>query len=211
MRRAVGQRASANASRLVGRLVCTRRAFFLRIGKAAGGLGAAAAYDRFGPALFGQAARPTLATVLPIFRAFGKLVIPVDEDPGWETFEPGISEYALDVYIRQVFALGNQLAFDGLLAAMNGFNEFPPIIGYGPKFLNMNQRAQGDYLSNVLISAQDDGVQFTATDLDIEISESAPALVERAGATSAPAHTLYEFVRRLPDGAQVSAVSSEVK
>ena len=57
--------------------VCTRRAFFLRIGKAAGGLGAAAAYDRFGPALFGQAARPTLATVLPIFRAFGKLVIPV--------------------------------------------------------------------------------------------------------------------------------------
>ncbi|HWA22448.1 MAG TPA: DNA polymerase III subunit beta [Caulobacterales bacterium] len=58
-------------------------------------------------------------------------------------------------------------------------------------------------LSNVLISAQDDGVQFTATDLDIEISESAPALVERAGATSAPAHTLYEFVRRLPDGAQV--------
>jgi DNA polymerase-3 subunit beta len=58
-------------------------------------------------------------------------------------------------------------------------------------------------LSNVLISAQDDGVRFTATDLDIEISESAPALVERAGATSAPAHTLYEFVRRLPDGAQI--------
>ncbi|MEJ0022337.1 MAG: DNA polymerase III subunit beta [Alphaproteobacteria bacterium] len=58
-------------------------------------------------------------------------------------------------------------------------------------------------LSNVLISAQDDGVRFTATDLDIEISEAAPALVERAGATSAPAHTLYEFVRRLPDGAQI--------
>ncbi len=58
-------------------------------------------------------------------------------------------------------------------------------------------------LSNVLISAQDDGVRFTATDLDIEISENAPALVERAGATSAPAHTLYEFVRRLPDGAQI--------
>jgi DNA polymerase-3 subunit beta len=58
-------------------------------------------------------------------------------------------------------------------------------------------------LSNVLISAQDDGVRFTATDLDIEISESAPALVERAGATSAPAHTLDEFVRRLPDGAQI--------
>ena len=58
-------------------------------------------------------------------------------------------------------------------------------------------------LSNVLISAQDDGVRFTATDLDIEIAESAPAVVERAGSTSAPAHTLYEFVRRLPDGAQI--------
>ena len=58
-------------------------------------------------------------------------------------------------------------------------------------------------LSNVLISAQDDSVRLTATDLDIEIAEAAPATVERAGATSAPAHTLYEFVRRLPDGAQV--------
>jgi DNA polymerase III subunit beta len=58
-------------------------------------------------------------------------------------------------------------------------------------------------LSNVLITAQDDGVRLTATDLDIEIAEAAPAVVERAGSTSAPAHTLYEFVRRLPDGAQV--------
>lgn len=143
--------------------VLTRRAFFLRLGKAAGGLGVAAVYDRFGPALFGQATptgKATLAQVLPIFRAFGKLVIPVDEDPGWETFEPGISEYALDVYIRQVFALGNNLAFDGLLQAMNGFNEYPPQVGYGPKFLNMNDRAKGDYLTNVLVSNfENDGVQ----------------------------------------------------
>jgi DNA polymerase-3 subunit beta len=58
-------------------------------------------------------------------------------------------------------------------------------------------------LSNVLISAQDDSVRLTATDLDIEISEAAPAKVERPGATSVAAHMLYEFVRRLPDGAQV--------
>ena len=44
-------------------------------------------------------------------------------------------------------------------------------------------------LSNVLISAQDDSVRLTATDLDIEIAEAAPATVERAGAPSAPAHT----------------------
>jgi DNA polymerase-3 subunit beta len=58
-------------------------------------------------------------------------------------------------------------------------------------------------LSNVLISAQEDGLRLNATDLDIEIGESAPAKVERAGATSAPAHTLYEFVRRLPENAQI--------
>jgi DNA polymerase-3 subunit beta len=58
-------------------------------------------------------------------------------------------------------------------------------------------------LSNVLLTAQNDGVRLTATDLDIEIAETAPADVERAGATSTPAHTLYEFVRRLPDGATV--------
>ena len=57
-------------------------------------------------------------------------------------------------------------------------------------------------LSNVLITAQDDAVRLTATDLDIEISEAAPAKVERPGATSVAAHMLYEFVRRLPDGAQ---------
>ncbi|MGE3302444.1 MAG: DNA polymerase III subunit beta [Hyphomonadaceae bacterium] len=58
-------------------------------------------------------------------------------------------------------------------------------------------------LSNVLITAEPEGVRLTATDLDIEIAETAPAVVERPGATSAPAHTLYEFVRRLPDGALV--------
>src|SRR5262249_14427824 len=51
--------------------------------------------------------------------------------------------------------------------------------------------------------AQDDQVRLTATDLDIEIAEGAAAKVERVGATSVPAHTLYEFVRRLPDGVQI--------
>ncbi len=58
-------------------------------------------------------------------------------------------------------------------------------------------------LSNVLLSAQGDTLRLTATDLDIEISESAPAEIERAGATTAPASYLYDFVRKLPDNAAV--------
>lgn len=58
-------------------------------------------------------------------------------------------------------------------------------------------------LSNVLVAAQGDSLRLTATDLDIEISESAPAEVERAGSTTAPANYLYDFVRKLPDGSAV--------
>jgi len=58
-------------------------------------------------------------------------------------------------------------------------------------------------LSNVLLSAQGDSLKLTATDLDIEIAESASAEVERAGQTTAPANYLYDFVRKLPDGSAV--------
>ncbi len=56
-------------------------------------------------------------------------------------------------------------------------------------------------LSNVLVAAQGDSLRLTATDLDIEISEAAHAEVERAGATTAPANYLYDFVRKLPENA----------
>ncbi|WP_208348015.1 DNA polymerase III subunit beta [Pseudaestuariivita rosea] len=59
-------------------------------------------------------------------------------------------------------------------------------------------------LANVLIEAADDTVTFRATDLDIEVVDKAPAKVERAGATTVPAVTLHEIVRKLPDGALVS-------
>lgn len=59
-------------------------------------------------------------------------------------------------------------------------------------------------LSNVLIEAEGDTVQFRATDLDIEVVDKAPAQVERAGTTTVPAVTLHEIVRKLPDGALVS-------
>ena len=59
-------------------------------------------------------------------------------------------------------------------------------------------------LSNVLLSATGEGLQLKATDLDLEVTETVAADVGQAGATTLPAHTLYEIVRKLPDGAQVS-------
>ena len=58
-------------------------------------------------------------------------------------------------------------------------------------------------LSNVLIKAENGQLSLTATDLDIEIVEAIDADVAQPGATTASAHTLYDIVRKLPDGAQV--------
>ena len=58
-------------------------------------------------------------------------------------------------------------------------------------------------LANVLLKAADGRVDLRATDLDIEITESVPAMVATAGTTTVPAHTLYEIVRKLADGAEV--------
>jgi DNA polymerase-3 subunit beta len=58
-------------------------------------------------------------------------------------------------------------------------------------------------LSNVLLAADKSSLAFSATDLDMEIVDEAPASVEGAGQITAPAHTLYEIVRKLPEGADV--------
>jgi DNA polymerase-3 subunit beta len=58
-------------------------------------------------------------------------------------------------------------------------------------------------LSNVLLKASGSSLALAATDMDVEIVEDVPAEVARAGSTTAPAHTLYDIVRKLPDGAQV--------
>jgi len=59
-------------------------------------------------------------------------------------------------------------------------------------------------LANVLIEAEGAQVSFRATDLDIEVVDRAPAMVERAGSTTVSAVMLHEIVRKLPDGALVS-------
>lgn len=58
-------------------------------------------------------------------------------------------------------------------------------------------------LSNVLMQADGGSLTLTATDLDIEVSEVAPADVAMRGAATASALTLHDIVRKLPDGAQI--------
>jgi DNA polymerase-3 subunit beta len=59
-------------------------------------------------------------------------------------------------------------------------------------------------LANVLLRAEGDELVLKATDLDMEIVDRAPAAVEQPGASTVPAHMLYDIVRKLPDGAEIA-------
>ncbi len=59
-------------------------------------------------------------------------------------------------------------------------------------------------LANLLIKAEDGALAMTATDLDIEAIVTMDAKVESAGAITISAQTLYEIVRKLPDGSEVA-------
>ncbi|MGH6931742.1 MAG: DNA polymerase III subunit beta [Dongiaceae bacterium] len=58
-------------------------------------------------------------------------------------------------------------------------------------------------LSNVLLEAADGTLGLTATDMDLAIVERVPAATGATGATTVSAHTLYDIVRKLPEGSQV--------
>jgi DNA polymerase III subunit beta len=65
-------------------------------------------------------------------------------------------------------------------------------------------------LSNVLIQAEAGGpVKLMATDLDLAVVETAIAQVEQAGGTTVAAHTLFDIVRKMPEGAQISLAASD--
>ena len=60
-------------------------------------------------------------------------------------------------------------------------------------------------LANVRIDAQGgDRLRLTATDMDLAVVDEAAAVVEQEGAVTTTALTLYDIVRKLPDGAQVA-------
>src|SRR5215213_6338610 len=65
-------------------------------------------------------------------------------------------------------------------------------------------------LSNVLIEAEEDGgLRLMATDLDLQINERVEANVSDPGATTVPAHTLFDIVRKVHEGAQVELIAAE--
>ena len=55
-------------------------------------------------------------------------------------------------------------------------------------------------LSNVLLRAEGDRLEFTATDLDVTVSSSVEAKVGKPGATTVPVKKLFGIVRELPAG-----------
>jgi len=58
-------------------------------------------------------------------------------------------------------------------------------------------------LSNVKIDANERGIALIATDLDLEIIENVEATVSKTGSTTISAHTLYDIIRKIPEGSSV--------
>ncbi len=59
-------------------------------------------------------------------------------------------------------------------------------------------------LSNVKLSAEADRLGLTATDMDLSLVAQETADVGRAGTTTVSAHTLFDIVRKLPDGSEIT-------
>lgn len=64
-------------------------------------------------------------------------------------------------------------------------------------------------LSNVLLKAEDGTLSLSTTDMDMEINEAVSAVVPSKGATTAPANTLHDIIRKLPDGSQVEVIMNK--
>ncbi|MGD9812684.1 MAG: DNA polymerase III subunit beta [Sphingobium sp.] len=65
-------------------------------------------------------------------------------------------------------------------------------------------------LSNVSLEAgEGGGLRLMATDLDLQIVEEVEAQVGDPGATTVSAHTLFDIVRKLPEGSQVELAAAE--
>ena len=59
-------------------------------------------------------------------------------------------------------------------------------------------------LANVLLRADKAALSLKATDLDLEVIETVAAEGAASGATTVPAHMIYDIVRKLPEGSQIT-------
>ena len=64
-------------------------------------------------------------------------------------------------------------------------------------------------LSNIIITANDNHLSLSSTNLDIFCSDNLEAQVSQNGSTSVSASTFYEIVKRLPSGSEVQASLSD--
>ena len=66
-------------------------------------------------------------------------------------------------------------------------------------------------LSNILIEAKDNILTLSATDMDISINETINCNVIDPGSITVSAHTLYEIIRKIPDGNEIEFISNDGK
>ncbi len=64
-------------------------------------------------------------------------------------------------------------------------------------------------LSNIKLDARDGALTLTATDMDIVAAEKVSASIETEGSLTIPAQTLYDIVRKLPEGSQIAIKTNE--
>ena len=59
-------------------------------------------------------------------------------------------------------------------------------------------------LANIVLRAESSKLSLTATDMDMDIITELDCSVIQEGSCTAPAHLLYDIIRKLPDGSEVS-------
>ncbi|PPR47550.1 MAG: DNA polymerase III subunit beta [Alphaproteobacteria bacterium MarineAlpha5_Bin9] len=66
-------------------------------------------------------------------------------------------------------------------------------------------------LSNILLEASNSNLTLTATDMDLSIKTNISCSVVEEGSITVPAHTLYDIVRKIPDGNEIEFISNDGK
>jgi hypothetical protein len=126
----------------------SRRGVFRRTVQAAG---IALFWDKFGGEAMAQSAATTATDPIAVLSAMGNVIIPIDSDPGWASWDPGISQYAFNSFVPQVLLGGNPLLNPSIASAFQMFNTLPNTLGYSVNpFLSMNLAAQTQYYGDVL-------------------------------------------------------------
>ena len=66
-------------------------------------------------------------------------------------------------------------------------------------------------LSNILIEAKNNILTLSATDMDVSITETVNCNVIDPGSVTVSAHTLYDIIRKIPEGNEIEFISNDGK